>query len=109
MVEDVGDSQSAHLVKMIREAVCEVVEIEGITKTTDISVDARLYGSKGFLDSLGLVNLVVELEERIEEEYGVLLAIADERAMSRRRSPFLTVNTLTDYLKELLAEASDHV
>lgn len=65
------------------------------------SEDAVLLGAGG-LDSFGLVNLVVALEQQIEDEYGVTLTLADERAMSHRRSPFRSVNTLRDYVAELL-------
>ena len=64
--------------------------------------DAVLLGAAGGLDSFGLVNLVVALEQQIEDEFGVTLTLADERAMSHRRSPFRSVNTLRDYVAELL-------
>ena len=69
------------------------------------SEDAVLLGAAGGLDSFGLVNLVVALEQRIEDEFGVSLTLADEKAMSHRRSPFRTVPTLRDYVAELLKQA----
>jgi acyl carrier protein len=66
--------------------------------------DAVLLGAAGGLDSFGLVNLVVALEQRIEDEFGVVLTLADEKAMSHRRSPFRSVQTLRDYVAELLKQ-----
>lgn len=63
-----------------------------------------LIGSKSVLDSLGLVTLVVELEQRLEEEYGVPLVLADDSEIVRKNSPFQTVKSLTDYICSLIAE-----
>jgi acyl carrier protein len=61
-----------------------------------------LVGARGGLDSLGLVNLVVLLEERIEEEYGaaVDLLTGTDDGMSH----FESVGTLIRYLQSLLSE-----
>lgn len=50
------------------------------------------------LDSVGLVTLIIDLEQKIDEEYGVALTLADDRAMSQKNSPFRTVEPLTNYL-----------
>jgi len=68
------------------------------------SLDTVLFGRSGVLDSLGLVNLIVAAEEKIEEEFGITITIADERAMSRKNSPFRTIGTLVDYVSSLLEE-----
>jgi acyl carrier protein len=59
----------------------------------------------GRLDSLGLVTLIVDLEERLQDELGLPVALGTERALSQRHSPFRTVGTLTDYILELAGEA----
>ena len=63
-----------------------------------------LFGNEGVLDSLGLVNLVIAIEQNIEDEYGISLALADERAMSQKHSPFRTIGSLVDYIEILLEE-----
>ena len=65
--------------------------------------DTRLFGGDAPLDSLNLVMLIVNIEEAIEAELGFSLTIADERAMSRRLSPFASVGLLTDYIVDLIA------
>jgi acyl carrier protein len=57
----------------------------------------------GNLDSLGLVTLVVDLEERLLDDFGVAVALASERALSRKQSPYRTVGTLSDYVVALAA------
>ncbi len=66
--------------------------------------DAVLFGAGGVLDSLGLVNFLADLEHGLAEATGRELVLASERAMSRSRSPFRDVDTLTAYVVELLAE-----
>ncbi len=66
-----------------------------------------LLGQDGALDSFGLVSLIVATEQNIEEEFGVTLVLADEKAMSQRNSPFRTVNTFTDHITTLLEEKKD--
>ena len=66
-----------------------------------------VFGHGGVLDSLGLVNLITLIEERIEDEYDLTLTIADEKAMSRKTSPFRTVGSLMAYVSELLENPQD--
>ena len=68
------------------------------------STNTILMGSKSNLDSLGLVNLLVIIEQNIEDEFDVSIAIADERAMSQKHSPFRTIGTFADYIDMLLKE-----
>jgi len=68
------------------------------------STETVLMGSDGKLDSLALVNLIVVIEQNIEDKFDVSITIADERAMSQKRSPFRTIGTLTDYIDTLLKE-----
>ena len=68
------------------------------------STETALFGPDSKLDSLGLINLVVAVEQNIEDEFDVTITLADERAMSQQTSPFRTVGTLTDYIEMLLGE-----
>jgi hypothetical protein len=62
----------------------------------------RIFGAGGRLDSLGLVGLLAELEYKLEEAFGRKVVLASERAMSRTRSPFHDVASLTDHVLDLL-------
>ena len=66
--------------------------------------ETRLYGAKSALDSIHLVTLIADVEEKIGEEFGKDIILADERAMSQTRSPFGRVGTLADYIEELLKQ-----
>lgn len=68
------------------------------------SLDAPLYGASGKLESLDFVTLVMEVEEKIKTEFGVDITIADEHLLSKEQSPFSSVRTLVEYLKEVLEQ-----
>lgn len=63
----------------------------------DVTPDAPLFGADAPLDSLGLVNLILLVEERIATQFGTPISLADERALSQERSPFRNVKSLTAY------------
>ena len=80
---------------------------EELEESIELSLDSKLFGGGGPLDSMALVNLVVDLEELIEDDYGKTITLADEKAMSRRTSPFSRVQNLIDYVQEQLNSDND--
>lgn len=62
--------------------------------------ETRLFGAEG-LDSVALVTLIADLEDRLAEETGRAMILADERAMSRFHSPFRTVGTLIAHVERI--------
>ena len=69
-----------------------------------LGADTALFGAAGHLDSLGLVNLVLMAERNIQEDFGCAITLADERALSEEKSPFLTINSMAAYVAKLLGE-----
>ncbi len=65
------------------------------------SIDTVLLGK---LDSLGLINIIVMVEQKVEEDLGASITLIDERAMSQENSPFKDIKTLADYIAVLLEE-----
>lgn len=91
---------------LVFESIDEYQEIYG--KDIDLSrgEETRLFGGdQGALDSLGLVSLVVKIEEDVEEEFDVSISLTSEKAMSRRTSPFARIEYLIDYIEELIAKS----
>lgn len=73
-----------------------------------IDESTLLFGPRSIVDSLTLVSLIVNVEQKINEEMGVSIVIADERAMSQQRSPFRTIGTLSDYVQRLVDEVASN-
>jgi len=91
-------------VKIIYDAIDEINSIN------DLSIkknnETRIFGGESELDSMGLVNLIVIIEEEINNSMNVQITLADEKAMSQKRSPFRTVETLADYIVVLLNDGN---
>ena len=68
------------------------------------ALDTPLYGSSSDLDSLGLINLVVAVEQNVEQKLQVPITLVDNRALSQEVSPFSTVQALADYVEGLVRE-----
>jgi acyl carrier protein len=63
------------------------------------SQDEPLYGKSGQLESLDFVTFIMEVEEKVRAEFGVEVVITDEHLLSKEKSPFSTLGTLTEYLE----------
>jgi acyl carrier protein len=98
------DQRRSDIANLVIGILKEVYAERGKSVNGPLTKEVRLVGKESQLDSLGLVQLILELEQRIEEQYSVIVTLADERAMSSRNSPFRTVGSLTDYVCELLAQ-----
>ena len=68
------------------------------------ALDAPLYGASGKLESLDFVTLIMEVEEKINAEFGADITIADDNLLSKEKSPFSTLGTLNEYLQEILTK-----
>lgn len=90
------------IIKAVFAAVDELNEQLSKGAQIDKSLDAALYGMSGKLESLDFVTLIMEVEEKINAEFGTDITIADENLLSKQKSPFSTLGTLIDYLQELL-------
>lgn len=80
---------------------------EGLNETDDevrklaisqADEDTRLFGGDGLLDSMGVVILLSDLEEQLDEKYDVMLSLASDSTMSKTRSPFRNVKSLAKYI-----------
>lgn len=66
--------------------------------------DAPIFGAGAALDSIGLVNFIVIVEELIGDKTGQSVVLANEKAMSLKHSPFRNVGSLATYIEALLEE-----
>ncbi len=77
---------------------------ENTIEVKELTHDTRLFGSGGLFDSMDLVSFIVELENALEDEHGVKISLTDEKAMSRRTSPFINPDALSDFIFEHINE-----
>ncbi len=86
------------ILDLVINAVKEVVD----DSTTIINDKTVLLGNDAVVDSMGLVNLIVDIESALADK-DLEVTLTSEKAMSQRNSPFRTVESLTDYISELTA------
>ncbi len=89
------------IVNLIIETANDLGEDE-LGNAGPLTEDSVLFGKDGALDSMGLVTLIVAVEQAIEDRFGAAAGLADEKAMSQAKSPYRTVATLADYAHEQL-------
>jgi hypothetical protein len=63
--------------------------------------ELRLVGSRALLKSIQLVSLLVGIEQRLHERFGLDISLMDEQAMSQTHSPFRSVESLIQYLQKV--------
>ena len=68
------------------------------------SPDTVLYGESSSIDSIGLINIIVTVEQNIEDDFEKRITLADQKAMSQKQSPFKTVESLAKYIQILIEE-----
>jgi acyl carrier protein len=91
--------------EVVLAAIDEINEtLPGDRKLTK-QPETRLFGRGSTLDSLGLVSLIVAVEQRLGEEFGLALTLADEKALSRASSPFRSIDSLTSYVLEVIRQS----
>jgi len=91
------------LTQLIIAATRELSAEQGIEIKQALGPDTRLFGEGGLLDSMALVSLVIAVEQAVEEKYDTPVALADEKALSQRSSPYRTIGTLASYAAQELS------
>jgi acyl carrier protein len=91
-------------VDLVLASLSEVLAFNGDTPAGELGEGTVLVGDNAALDSLGVVALIVEVEQRLEIHHAISVTLANDRAMSQRNSPFRTVGALSDYILATLKE-----
>ena len=90
-----------NILQIIYDAIDEInLDLEN--GQMDKSEETVIFGNESVLDSMDLVQFISLIEEKIEDESGDYVSIADENAMSLEVSPFKTVSTLKEYISTLI-------
>lgn len=90
---------------ILREAYSDIEPL--FLKPTEFTEYLPLMGEGGVLDSIATVAFSTAIEELVAEKYDLEIRIVSEEAFSRKKSPFLTMQTLATFIGELLeAEAA---
>jgi len=78
-----------------------------VSQDITITEESNLLGDSSPLDSMGLVNFLVDVESVFQEE-GYETQLTSEKAMSKRQSPFRSISTLADFIEEQIIEIDEN-
>ena len=84
--------------KVVYKAVDEINQLLPQDKKVKKSLETVLLGKSAALDSLGLVNLIVEIEQGIQENFNSSINLADQRSFAGQKTPLQNINALIEYL-----------
>jgi acyl carrier protein len=82
---------------IVLSALREAVDQNG-GDPASVNDDTVIVGPGAVIDSIGVVSLIVDIEQRLEMEHQVPVTLANDRAMSQRNSPFRTPAVLADHI-----------
>jgi acyl carrier protein len=78
----------------LRELILQQIDNQDVPRSTS---ETMILGA---LDSIGLVNFVMDLEDALAEQ-GYSIKLVSDKAFSKN-SPFATVDTLQTYIEDLI-------
>jgi acyl carrier protein len=70
------------------------------TPVERITEETVIVGPEAVLDSIGVVSLIVDIEQRLQMEHDITVILASEKAMSQKNSPFRSVGILASHVIE---------
>jgi len=92
--------------KIIIGLLIELGEDEDNEELLKANKDTTLYGRHGVLSSIELVSLINDVEDTVNTQLDLQLILANEKAMSRKVSPFRSVKAFANYVEDLVKEES---
>jgi acyl carrier protein len=83
---------------IVFEALSELNKYRSSELPIVISDEVILYGSGSPLDSLDLVSIITDVEEKIQDELDLKLSLTDDFALAAQPSPYDSVKNLIDFV-----------
>ncbi len=63
--------------------------------------DSPLVGGEAVITSMALVSFVTDVEATLAQDFDLEVTLVSEKALSRKNSPFRSIEALADYVLEL--------
>lgn len=91
--------------EIVKNALLDLNEELEYDSLKNITEDTPVFGGVDSIDSLSLVRLVVVLESEISEAFDKTIALADEKVMSQKSTPFKTAGVIVNFIQSKLEES----
>lgn len=72
--------------------------------STVVAADTPLIGEQAVVTSMNLVSFIADVETTLADRWELSITLVNEKALSRKNSPFRTIDALADYILELALE-----
>jgi acyl carrier protein len=95
---NVNEVKRAQILKLVYASIEMINEQRDLNYWLELKEDTCLRGRKSRLDSLGVVTLIVDVEERLAIQLGIEVSLTDEEAMSEEKNHLANVKSLVDYI-----------
>ncbi|MGA1795415.1 MAG: hypothetical protein ACMUIL_06080 [bacterium] len=89
------------IIKLVMEVIKDYLTTQDIV--CEVNKQTSLIGDNAIVDSIGLVTIIIDIESRLLDK-GCEVSLTSEKAMSKKISPFRTVNSLSSYIIDSLNE-----
>ena len=89
------------IVVEIQATVDELNELLDDSEKVDKNLETELFGQNSPLDSMGLVNFVVTLEERLASNLGLNVQLANSELMSSSDTPVKSISELAVFIEKM--------
>ena len=89
------------LITMMLGALQSALADQGAGLASEVSASSTLVGPEAVVTSMGLVSFITDVESLLAQDCNFDVALVSEQALSRKSSPFRTIETLADYVIEL--------
>lgn len=86
------------VLQLLYACLTEVNEQRPVGSRLSLSEKTSLFGRSGGLDSLGYINLVAEIEQKIEERYQLQVVLPNSDTFEASCDPWRDIGSLADYL-----------
>ena len=96
--------QKERIRNIVLEAIDDLNEQLPSDRQVGNSNETALFGKFGAVDSFGLVNLLVAIEERVDHEFGISIIIADLNMIAWDSNPFKSIGNLIDHVTSILGK-----
>jgi acyl carrier protein len=92
-----------NVLKVIYESISDLNMQLPAEQRVEKSQSTVLFGAGGKLDSMGLANFIVIVEQKLEESYGFRIDLTEDDPFSPTTGHFRTVHSLATYVLESVA------
>ncbi len=99
--------QKQQLIGIMIDLLQDVIDEQSEGNSAKASASLPIVGPDATITSMGLVSFISDVEVSLEENYDIELILVSEKALSRKKSPFRTIDALADYVLELTVASTE--